>query len=47
MKNKAFLVFCTCPDEVVAGSMVTQGGEIVHPQVREAMGLAPLVAASS
>jgi len=27
-------------DEVVAGSLVAQGGEVVHPRVREAMGLA-------
>jgi NAD(P) transhydrogenase subunit alpha len=28
-------------DEVVAGSLVTRDGEVAHPQVREAMGLAP------
>jgi len=33
-------------DEVVAGSLVTQGGEIVHPRVREAMGLPALTQAA-
>ena len=30
-------------DEVVAGSLVTYQGEVVHPQVREAMGLTAAV----
>ena len=29
-------------DEVVAGTLVTHGGEVVHPMVREALGLEPL-----
>ncbi|HSD65846.1 MAG TPA: NAD(P) transhydrogenase subunit alpha [Vicinamibacteria bacterium] len=29
-------------DEIVRGSMLTRGGEVVHPRVREALGLAPL-----
>jgi len=29
-------------DEVVAGILVTRDGQIVHPRVRELMGLAPL-----
>ena len=29
-------------DEIVAGTMVMQGGEIVHPKVRERLGLPPL-----
>ena len=33
-------------DEVVAGSLVTQGGEIVHPRVREVMGLPALTPAA-
>jgi NAD(P) transhydrogenase subunit alpha len=33
-------------DEVVAGSMVTRDGEIVHPRVREVMGLPALTPAS-
>jgi NAD(P) transhydrogenase subunit alpha len=33
-------------DEVVAGSLVTQGGEIVHPRVREVMGLPALTPAT-
>lgn len=31
-------------DEIAAGSLVTHDGEIVHPLVRERMGLAPLAA---
>ncbi len=35
-------------DEIVAGSLVTRGGEIVHPRVRDALGLpAPTPAASA
>jgi NAD(P) transhydrogenase subunit alpha len=33
-------------DEVVAGSLVTQAGEIVHSRVREAMGLPALTPAT-
>ena len=33
-------------DEVVAGSLVTRDGEIVHPRVREAMGLPALTPAA-
>jgi NAD(P) transhydrogenase subunit alpha len=33
-------------DEIVAGSLVTQDGEIVHPRVREAMGLPALTQAA-
>jgi len=33
-------------DEVVAGSLVTRDGEIVHPRVREAMGLPELTPAA-
>jgi len=33
-------------DEVVAGSLVTQDGEIVHPRVREVMGLPALTPAT-
>ena len=33
-------------DEVVAGSLVTRDGEIVHPRVREAMGLPALTQAT-
>jgi len=33
-------------DEVVAGSLVTHNGEIVHPRVREAMGLPALTTAA-
>lgn len=33
-------------DEVVAGSLVTRDGEIVHPRVREAMGLPALTPAT-
>jgi NAD(P) transhydrogenase subunit alpha len=29
-------------DEIVRDSMLTRGGEVVHPRVREALGLAPL-----
>ena len=29
-------------DEIVRESMLTRGGEVVHPRVREALGLAPL-----
>ena len=29
-------------DEIVRDSMLCRGGEIVHPRVREALGLAPL-----
>ena len=32
-------------DEIVRDSMLTRGGEIVAPRVREALGLAPLAAA--
>jgi NAD(P) transhydrogenase subunit alpha len=28
-------------DEIVAGTLLTQGGEVVHPRVRELLGLAP------
>ncbi len=28
-------------DEIVAGTLVTQGGEVVHPRIRELLGLAP------
>jgi NAD(P) transhydrogenase subunit alpha len=31
-------------DEIVRDSMLTRGGEIVAPRVREALGLAPLPA---
>jgi NAD(P) transhydrogenase subunit alpha len=34
-------------DEIVAGSRVTQGGEVVHPLVREAMGLPPQAPAAA
>jgi NAD(P) transhydrogenase subunit alpha len=34
-------------DEIVRGSMLTRNGEIVHPRVREALGLAPRPAPSS
>ena len=33
-------------DEVVAGSLVTRDGEIVHPRVREVMGLPALIPAT-
>ena len=33
-------------DEVVAGSLVTRDGEIVHPRVREVMGLPALTPAT-
>ncbi len=33
-------------DEVVAGSLVTRDGEIVHPRVREVMGLPALTPAA-
>lgn len=29
-------------DEITAGTLITRGGEVVHPQVRELLGLAPL-----
>ena len=29
-------------DEITRETLVTMGGEIVHPRVREAMGLAPV-----
>jgi NAD(P) transhydrogenase subunit alpha len=29
-------------DEIVRESMVTRGGEVIHPRVREALGLPPL-----
>jgi NAD(P) transhydrogenase subunit alpha len=31
-------------DEIIAGTLVTRGGEIVHPQVREILELPPLAA---
>ena len=31
-------------DEIVRESMLTRGGDVVHPRVREALGLAPLAA---
>ena len=31
-------------DEIVRESLLTRGGEVVHPRVREALGLAPLAA---
>ncbi|HUL78843.1 MAG TPA: NAD(P) transhydrogenase subunit alpha [Vicinamibacteria bacterium] len=31
-------------DEIVRESMLTRGGQVVHPRVREALGLAPLAA---
>jgi len=34
-------------DEVVAGSLITQDGEIVHPRVREVMGLPALTPAAT
>jgi len=34
-------------DELAAGSLVTADGEIVHPLVRERMGLPPLAAAAT
>jgi NAD(P) transhydrogenase subunit alpha len=34
-------------DEIVAGSLVTRDGEIVHPRVREAMGLPALTPATT
>jgi NAD(P) transhydrogenase subunit alpha len=32
----------TADDEIVRDSLLTRGGEVVHPRVREALGLAPL-----
>ncbi len=32
-------------DEIVAGTLVAYGGEVVHPRIRELLGLAPLEAA--
>ncbi len=32
-------------DEVVAGTLLCEGGEVVHPRVRELLGLAPLASA--
>ena len=34
-------------DEILAATLVTRGGEVVHPRVREVMGLPPLVAAGA
>ena len=31
-------------DEIVSGSLVTQDGQVVHEQVREALGLATVTA---
>ena len=46
MVDKEGTLAINLEDEVVAGSLVTQNGEIIHPRVRDIMGLPALPAAT-
>jgi NAD(P) transhydrogenase subunit alpha len=42
MATKEKRIEVNLDDEIVAGTMVTHGGDVVHPRVRELLGLEPL-----